>query len=545
MGRKTAIGLVFSRGGSSLAFREQNFEDRSIKYCSRLGCSTRLDSMNGIQTGNQEKVKYSRGSFHSMNSKMTNGSSSESSHSCNFRKTHQERRRQTSLHGRATAESSNRQREIEDLDNENRIWEIDNLEYDGRQGEPEDSESIHITQGNQIVVSGPDEFEPVNLQGFSENATEASGSCSTRLSSRACKQVSRRHRYGDQATSSSSSTRHSSTSRNTSQAAKCASKGRGAESKKSGLKHLSSTSVSDVLPSGCSPDTGPIRRVNTLRKGSSKGGSLSARGKRMSASLSGANSGSPSRGSSGLGFSLREHLTPQQALRRTGAVSIRTCQAPSGVTRTRLSEQRDYSLSTLEPVTIAQMPQTDFSVQEVVPRCLSRSSRPEDSSTQMFNVPTGDRNGYQHFNMEGIAEVLLALERIEQDEELTYEQLLVLGTNLFLDGLNFHDEHGDMRMDIDNMSYEELLALEEKMGTVSTALPEEALSKCLKRSMYMPASTGCEEDVKCSICQEEYLVRDEVGKLTCEHRFHVTCVHQWLQLKNWCPICKASACPVS
>ncbi|KAG1326905.1 E3 ubiquitin-protein ligase RLIM [Cocos nucifera] len=448
MGRKTAIGLVFSRGGSSLAFREQNFEDRSIKYCSRLGCSTRLYSMNGIQTGNQEKVKYSRGSFHSMNSKMTNGSSYESSHSCDFRKTRRERHRQTSLHGRATAESSNRQREIEDLDNENRRWEIDNLEYDGRQGEPEYSESIHITQGNQIVHSGPDEFKPVNLQGLSENATEASGSCSTRLSSRACKQVSRRHRYGDQATSSSSSTRHSLTSRNTSQTAKRASKGRGAESKKSGLKHLSSTSVSDVLPSGCSSDASPTRRVNTLRKGSLKGGSLSARGKRMSASLSGANSGPPSRGSSGLGFSLREHLMPQQALRRTGAVSIRTCQAPSGVTRTRLSEQRDYSLSTLVPVTIAQMPETDLSVQEVVPRCLSRSSCPEDSSTQMFNVPMGDRNGYQHLNMEGIAE-------------------------------------------------------------------------------------------------EEYLVRDEVGKLTCEHRFHVTCIHQWLRLKNWCPICKASASPVS
>nr|XP_029118606.1 E3 ubiquitin-protein ligase RLIM isoform X2 [Elaeis guineensis] len=507
MGRKTAIGLVFSRGGSTLAFREQNFEDRSIKHCNRLGCSTRHYSMNGIQTGNQEKVKYSRGSSHSANSKMTNGSSCESSHSCDSRKTRQERRRCTSLHGRATAESSDRRREIEDLDDENGRWEIDNLEYDGRHGEAEDSESIHIAQGNQIVFSGPDEVELVNL-----HATGALGSCSTRLSSKACKQVSRRHRYGDQATSSSSSTRHSLTSRNTSQAAKHASEGGGAESKKSGLKRLSCTSVSDVLPSGCSSDTGPTRRVNTLRKGSSKGGSLSARGKRMSASLSGANSGSPSRGSSGLGFSVREHLTPQQDLRRTGAVSIRTCQAPSGVTRTRLSEQRDYSPSTLEPVTIAQMAQTDLSVQEVVPRCLSRSSHPEDSSTQMFNVPMADRNGYQHYNMEGIAEVLLALERIEQDEELTFE---------------------------------ELLALEEKMGTVSTALPEEALSKCLKRSIYMPARTGCEEDVKCSICQEEYLVRDEVGKLTCEHRFHVTCIHQWLRLKNWCPICKASACPVS
>lgn len=45
------------------------------------------------------------------------------------------------------------------------------------------------------------------------------------------------------------------------------------------------------------------------------------------------------------------------------------------------------------------------------------------------------------------------------------------------------------------------------MGTVSTALTEEALSRCLKRSPYMSASlisgiSGRDEDeVKCSICQ--------------------------------------------
>lgn len=54
---------------------------------------------------------------------------------------------------------------------------------------------------------------------------------------------------------------------------------------------------------------------------------------------------------------------------------------------------------------------------------------------------------------------------------------------------------------------QELLVLEEKIGTVSTALTEEALSRCLKRSNYMPASlisgfSGLDEaGAKCSICQ--------------------------------------------
>jgi len=43
--------------------------------------------------------------------------------------------------------------------------------------------------------------------------------------------------------------------------------------------------------------------------------------------------------------------------------------------------------------------------------------------------------------------------------------------------------------------------------------------------------------------QEEYLEGEEVGRLPCEHRFHVCCIGQWLGQKNWCPVCKASAVP--
>ena len=55
--------------------------------------------------------------------------------------------------------------------------------------------------------------------------------------------------------------------------------------------------------------------------------------------------------------------------------------------------------------------------------------------------------------------------------------------------------------------WQELLALEEKMGTVSTALSEEALSKFVKKSGYVPVSqfpgitARGDDDIKCSICQ--------------------------------------------
>lgn len=157
-----------------------------------------------------------------------------------------------------------------------------------------------------------------------------------------------------------------------------------------------------------------------------------------------------------------------------------------------------------------------------------------------------ENDSQTRYTIEGLAEVLLALERIEQDEELTYEQVLMLEANLLFGGINLHDQHSDMRLDIDNMSYEELLALEERIGSVNTGLTEEAASKCLTRFLYTSdvaaaTSTSQESEVKCSVCQEEYKERDELGRLNCDHSYHAACIKQWLLQKNQCPICKAPA----
>ncbi|KAB1201364.1 E3 ubiquitin-protein ligase RNF13 [Morella rubra] len=45
------------------------------------------------------------------------------------------------------------------------------------------------------------------------------------------------------------------------------------------------------------------------------------------------------------------------------------------------------------------------------------------------------------------------------------------------------------------------------------------------------------------IAEEEFVVGDDMGRLRCEHGYHAVCIQQWLRLKNWCPICKASAAP--
>ncbi|XP_071730427.1 uncharacterized protein [Rutidosis leptorrhynchoides] len=211
----------------------------------------------------------------------------------------------------------------------------------------------------------------------------------------------------------------------------------------------------------------------------------------------------------------------------------------------------DFSLVKSTEV-IPEMPETqELTANDGGSTSDTSSTTSSANSTERSVIRFVNDRGTRNYNIDGIADVLLALNRLEQDEVLTIEQLLSLETNLFLGGLNFYDQHRDMRLDIDNMSYEELLVLEERMGTVSTALSEEDVSKCVKTSVYesmqlgdgkMKCSLGV-DDRKCSICQEEFVKGDEIGSLGCGHGYHTPCVKQWLQLKKWCPICKAEPQP--
>ncbi|CAL0310174.1 unnamed protein product [Lupinus luteus] len=115
---------------------------------------------------------------------------------------------------------------------------------------------------------------------------------------------------------------------------------------------------------------------------------------------------------------------------------------------------------------------------------------------------------------------------------------------------NLVDHHRDMRLDIEDMSYEDLLALGERIGKVSTGLSEETISAQLKTKTYLTHATAInlEEEVSddqesdsCMICQDEYKDEEKIGVLRCEHEYHADCLTKWLLVKNVCPICKSEA----
>ncbi|GAB4861010.1 hypothetical protein Ancab_036171 [Ancistrocladus abbreviatus] len=108
------------------------------------------------------------------------------------------------------------------------------------------------------------------------------------------------------------------------------------------------------------------------------------------------------------------------------------------------------------------------------------------------------------------------------------------------------DRYRDWRLDVDHMSYEELLELGDRIGYVSTGLGEDEIGRCICKTNLsfladLSSHLPVEVDRKCSICQEEYEEEDEMGKLECGHMYHMYCIKQWLAQKNACPVCKASA----
>ncbi|KAF5448165.1 hypothetical protein F2P56_028722 [Juglans regia] len=141
-----------------------------------------------------------------------------------------------------------------------------------------------------------------------------------------------------------------------------------------------------------------------------------------------------------------------------------------------------------------------------------------------------------------ISEIRQVLSAMRRGENLRVEDHMLFDPFIYHGMADMHDRHRDMRLDVDNMSYEELLALEERMGDVSTGLGEDTILKLMKQRKHATAAMEFLPDLEpCCICQEEYADGDDLGTLDCGHDFHTNCIKQWLMQKNLCPICKTTA----
>ena len=87
---------------------------------------------------------------------------------------------------------------------------------------------------------------------------------------------------------------------------------------------------------------------------------------------------------------------------------------------------------------------------------------------------------------------------------------------------------------IDNMTYEELLDLENKIGYVKKGI---SLRKKLglKKEKYSSKKFNYKE---CVICKEILKEKEIIRVLNCFHIFHINCIDKWFKDNKTCPICK-------
>ncbi|KAL9417849.1 hypothetical protein AB3S75_040777 [Citrus x aurantiifolia] len=170
------------------------------------------------------------------------------------------------------------------------------------------------------------------------------------------------------------------------------------------------------------------------------------------------------------------------------------------------------------------------------------------SSSQEPVMPSSSNSQVLAADIEGrhrlISEIRQVLNAMRRGENLRVEDYMLFEPFIYHGLAEMHDRHRDMRLDVDNMSYEELLALEERIGDVSTGLNEETIMKIMKQKRYTSLEIEIPSDQEpCCICQEEYTDGDNLGILDCGHDFHTNCIKQWLMQKNLCPICKTTGLP--
>ncbi|XP_047958535.1 E3 ubiquitin ligase BIG BROTHER-related-like [Salvia hispanica] len=130
------------------------------------------------------------------------------------------------------------------------------------------------------------------------------------------------------------------------------------------------------------------------------------------------------------------------------------------------------------------------------------------------------------------------------DEDMAARLLALAGMNESEDEEEEEEDHGGDSQDAweevypDELSYEELLALGEIVGTESRGLSAETIAS-LPSINYK--SQGSQEVISdsCVICRLDFEDDDMLTLLSCKHSYHSDCINNWLQINKVCPVCSA------
>lgn len=115
-------------------------------------------------------------------------------------------------------------------------------------------------------------------------------------------------------------------------------------------------------------------------------------------------------------------------------------------------------------------------------------------------------------------------------------------------------------IDVNTMTYEQLSALGDIVGTASRGMTVEKMDKVLRECSYLDIKQEWKNDSsqenelarsenskmirhtstleeQCAVCREDYQDEDLVYVLPCGHFYHSSCIREWLKINRSCPIC--------
>ena len=129
-------------------------------------------------------------------------------------------------------------------------------------------------------------------------------------------------------------------------------------------------------------------------------------------------------------------------------------------------------------------------------------------------------------------------------ELMAEEQRVFQARMLEWAGMSVNPDTGDVDeddtgVDVEAMTYEELTALGEQIGTQSKGLAPEVIDALpVRRYTCLGTAPGRDEE-KCMICLSEFEEGDEAARVPkCGHEYHRGCLTPWLGDNKCCPICK-------
>ncbi|KAI5075525.1 hypothetical protein GOP47_0009601 [Adiantum capillus-veneris] len=164
--------------------------------------------------------------------------------------------------------------------------------------------------------------------------------------------------------------------------------------------------------------------------------------------------------------------------------------------------------------------------------------QPHEDDEDSVEAQVGEIDGSLYENDEAFAR---ALQEAEHRDATVYMMGLVGVEESDGEDEDQSNQSQDAWQDVDpdNMSYEELVALGEAVGSHSRGLKPDVIA-ALPYSQYAQDDHSCTSfEDPCVICRFEYEEGDCLSTLPCKHHYHTECIKNWLQINKSCPICSA------